>query len=129
MSIKTDRQALANVLKTLDPIEGKELKVCDYLPLKAENYLVFIELENIEQGLTFGHIKITWQVTATASARLNPTQSAIFLDEVTNAIIKKVIETNTADLESVEPYFVLVDNTNGASIPASRLTFTSLTTI
>lgn len=129
MSIEQDRSDLFEALKKLPAIDDIEMNISKYAPQKAEPYTVYIELAGVDQATTFGHLHVTWEVTATASARLANTQAAAVLDTLTGSIITAIHGAKSADLAGVEPYFVLTDNSNGASIPATRITFVSQTPI
>ncbi|MDD7465986.1 MAG: hypothetical protein PUK59_07140 [Actinomycetaceae bacterium] len=129
MSITDDRQELYTALNTLAPIGDTRIRLCLYAPQKAQPYTAYIELAGAEQAPTFGHLQVVWEITATASARLAASAAAEFLDQLTGAIIRAIHGQQAADLANVEPYFVLSDPSNGAAIPATRLTFTSRTTI
>ena len=126
MSIKADRK---NLTKCLSEVLPDDIEVLPYAPAVVTENIAYFELKSIDPDKVFGSIKLTWDLTITTSAKAKVKDQQRSLDLLTDTAIAAIVDAEAANLESVGEYFAIQEASNGAIYPATRLTFTSFTTI
>ncbi|XCB30286.1 hypothetical protein RQN30_02310 [Arcanobacterium hippocoleae] len=129
MSIYQNRTEIYTALTNLTEVEGQAISVYPSPPQNPAAFIAYIELSNATQGKAFGSLDTIWEITATGSAKQSTPAATAFLDQLTDAIITVIISTGVGNVDDVQPYFVLTDNSSGGTVPATRITITSRTNL